>query len=357
MKGRYDGHSMSVYGAILPGAARLARLSIELSDEAKRRLRWIRWYESHGRNARKTCRHFGISPDTFYRWWRRYRKEGPAGLENRVRRPRRLRQRSWSVELIKAVHKLRERYPRWGKEKLTRLLPSELATSVSTVGRILSYLRRRGVLIEPQIRRRAASRSRSLRPYAIRKPKDYLVQHPGDLVQVDTLDLRPLPGVVLKQFTASDVVSRFDVLEVHQRATASLASQFLNTLLQRMPVPVRALQVDGGSEFHAEFETACAQKDIKLFVLPPRSPKLNGHVERANRTHTEEFYQVEEVAWTVAGLRPQLRDWEKIYNEVRPHQALSYLTPAQFISNWRAEHPPDEEKGTAGSTPTVPSTS
>ncbi len=257
-------------------------------------------------------RHFGISPDTFYRWWRRYREKGPAGLENRLRRPKKLRQRSWSAELIKAVQRLREHYPRWGKEKLTRLLPSELATSVSTVGRILSYLRRRGVLIEPQTRRRPAYRSRSSRPYAIRKPKDYVAQQPGDLVQVDTLDLRPVPGVVLKQFTASDVVSRFDVLEVHRRATASLASQFLETLVQRMPTPVRALQVDGGSEFYAEFEEACAQKGIKLFVPPPRIPKLNGHIERANRTHTEEFYQVEEVAWTVSELSPQLRNWERV---------------------------------------------
>jgi putative transposase len=31
---------------------------------------------------------------------------------------------------------------------------------------------------------------------------------------------------------------------------------------------------------------------LHLFVLPPRSPKLNGAVERANRTHTEEFYQI-----------------------------------------------------------------
>lgn len=190
------------------------------------------------------------------------------------------------------MQKLREDHPRWGKEKLTRLLPTELATSVSTMGRILSYLRVRGVLKEPQTRRRAAYRNRSSRPYAIRKPKDYVAQRPGDLVQVDTLDIRPVPGVVLKQFTASDVASRFDVLEVHRRATASLASQFLETLVRRMPIPVRARQVDGGSEFYAEFEEACAEKGIKLFALPPRNPKLNGHVERANRTHTEEFYQV-----------------------------------------------------------------
>ena len=70
-----------------------------------------------------------------------------------------------------------------------------------------------------------------------------------------------------------------------------MASQFPESLLRRLPGPVRALQVDRGSEFYAEFEDACAQKGIKLFVLPPRSPKLNGQVERANRTHTQEFYQ------------------------------------------------------------------
>ena len=63
-------------------------------------------------------------------------------------------------------------------------------------------------------------------------------------------------------------------------------------MLHRIPFPVRALQVDGGSEFYADFEAACQRKEIPLFVLPPKSPKLNGHVERANRTHTEEFYEV-----------------------------------------------------------------
>ena len=57
-------------------------------------------------------------------------------------------------------------------------------------------------------------------------------------------------------------------------------------------LPVRAIQVDGGSEFQAVFEEACQARGIPLFVLPPRSPKLNECVERAQRTHTEEFYEV-----------------------------------------------------------------
>jgi transposase InsO family protein len=66
-------------------------------------------------------------------------------------------------------------------------------------------------------------------------------------------------------------------------------------------------------------------------VLPPRSPKLNGHVERAQRTHTEEFYEVTELEWTVPAVNRQLREWERIYNTIRPHQALGYRTPREFL--------------------------
>lgn len=70
---------------------------------------------------------------------------------------------------------------------------------------------------------------------------------------------------------------------------------------------------------------------IKLFVLPPRSPKLNGQVERANRTHTEEFYEVTDCDFELAPLNLELRRWEFTYNTIRPHQALGYLTPHEFL--------------------------
>ena len=88
----------------------------------------------------------------------------------------------------------------------------------------------------------------------MRRPKDYEVKAPGDLIQLDTLDIRPLPGVVLKHFTARDIISRWDVVDVYSRATASTATHFLDKLEQRMPFTVRAIQVDGGSEFEAVFE-------------------------------------------------------------------------------------------------------
>jgi len=72
-------------------------------------------------------------------------------------------------------------------------------------------------------------------------------------------------------------------------------------------------------------------RDLRLFVLPPRSPKLNGAVERANRTHTEEFYQVTPCSLEMPKLNRELRHWGKIYNTVRPHKSLGYLTPQQFL--------------------------
>ena len=108
--------------------------------------------------------------------------------------------------------------------------------------------------------------------------------HRPESVEVDTMDVRPLPGIVLKHFTARDIISRWDILEAHSRATSHTASGFIDILLKRMPFPIRAIQVDGGSEFQDAFERECQKRGIKLFVLPPRSPKLNGHVERAQRT-------------------------------------------------------------------------
>src|SRR5215207_10670022 len=92
----------------------------------------------------------------------------------------------------------------------------------------------------------------------------------------------------------------------------------------------------------AAFEQACAARGIRLFVLPPRSPKLNGGVERANRSHTEEFYECATAAPTVAALGMALRRWERVFNTVRPHQALGYRTPAQFLADWPNEQPRKE---------------
>ena len=82
---------MRIRSALAPGTLSLAKLGINLSRDAKRRLEWFNHYEEHGRNARLTCRHFGISPQTFYRWLKRYDPQHPITLESRSHRPKKVR--------------------------------------------------------------------------------------------------------------------------------------------------------------------------------------------------------------------------------------------------------------------------
>jgi hypothetical protein len=85
------------------------------------------------------------------------------------------------------------------------------------------------------------SKRRVRRPYAMRKPKEYKPLMPGDLVEVDTVDIRPLLGVLLKQFMSRDVISRGDVVAVRSRATAHTAMEFIETIQRRMLFAVRAI--------------------------------------------------------------------------------------------------------------------
>lgn len=313
---------------------------VQLTAVARHRLQLLSAWEAlcaRAVPASQAAVAVGLPRATLYRWRARYRQLGPKGLELRSRRPKRVRRRNWDPEAVQAVLELRELYPRWGKEKLALLAAQEgWRLSASSVGRMLNDLLRRGLLPPAGPKRHLLRRPAAKRPYAVRKPKEYAVISPGDLVQVDTLDVHPFPHLQVKHFTARDVISRWDVLEVHSRASAAHARQFLETVLRRMPFPVRAIQVDGGSEFKKQFEEACRELGLHLFILPPRSPKLNGRVERAHRTHLDEFYAVYELNFDPQVLNPVLQEWERIYNHVRPHRALDNLTPAAYI---RTHHP------------------
>jgi putative transposase len=171
------------------------------------------------------------------------------------------------------------------------------------VGRIIKKLKERGVLKEPLPNHMSARKSQRQRPYTVTKPEDYQVEEPGDIAELDTPDVRPLPGI---------------------------AAALMGTPLRRMPFPIKVIQVDAGAEFQDSFEAECQRRDIKLFVLPPRSPKINGHVQRAQSTHAEEFCEVTDTGFEIAELNQSLLDWEKVYSTVSPHQALGYLTPKEF---------------------------
>jgi transposase InsO family protein len=310
-----------------------------LSKRAKQRLKWLDYRKTH--TVTQTCLHFDIPRSTLNRWTKRCDPHDLASLEDRSSRPRTVRRRTWGGAEVDAVLALRTQYPRWGKAKLAVLLARQgLPLSVSMIGRILRHLCQRRLLIEPRPAR-ATPRSRHARPHARRKAKGVTIakEVPGDLVQIDTMRLYPLPGIVRYHFSAVDVVSRYGVVGVRATATAGTARDFLGDVQARMPFGITAIQIDGGSEFMAEFEAECQAAKIPLWVLPPHSPKLNGHVERLNRTLREEWWECYEGATDLPTMQDAGREGEAMYNTVRPHQSLGMRTPVEYLAEQFGIHP------------------
>jgi transposase InsO family protein len=310
-------------------ASRIAARSSEaaaLRGDAVRR--WREGMRS-GLSAEAAARIVGVPRSTLYRWEKR--------LEPQSRRPHRPRKPAWPPALVQAVEELRADNPMWGKRKLAVLLRREgWSVSVSSIGRILKHLVRRGVVTPvPTLRRKPGGRRFRLigKRHARRLPKGLKPSRPGEIVQVDTMFVSPAPGQAHKHFTAYDPVARWTVAGVAGRASANLAASFLDKLLADMPFKVSGIQVDGGSEFQADFEIACQQKNLALYVLPPKRPQLNGAVERCNGTWRYEFYAAYDLPHRLDKLQPFLDAFAYRYNHHRPHDALDGRTPAEYLKS------------------------
>ena len=326
--------STTTFGTLIPGSEYIRSLVRQgtITKAAAKRLQWFDYYERCG-NARKTCRYFGISAQTFYRWKARFDPYDLRTLEEESRRPLTVRQPETPLRVIERIEALREEHPRWGRDKLAVLLEREgIKLSGSTVGRVMARLKARGLLVEPEsVRQAKLARKRRRKPrYAVRRPKGYKVEAPGDLVQVDTLHVRLLPNELRIQFRAHDVISKRAALKVYKKQTSGAGAEFLHHLKMKFPFRVRAIQIDGGSEFMDEFEKACQRSKILLFVNPPHRPEMNGGVERGNRTDREEFYEVKELSLDMEELNLQVEEYEREFNYVRPHKALAMKTPHEY---------------------------
>ena len=335
--------SSTIYGSIIPGAEFIRSLVRQgtISQDAARRLKWFDYYRTC-EDARLTCRHFSISPQTFYLWKNRFDPYELTTLEAWSRRPHHVRKPLTPAPIEDRILELRTKYPRWGKDKLVVLLKREgIRVSTSTVGRVMKRLKDRGVLVEPvNVRQAKEARKRRYKPrYAIRKPEGYRVTAPGDLIQVDTLQIHLKGNDRRWQFSSRDLISRWDVSRAYRNASSFAAALFLEYMERKFPFPVRAIQIDGGSEFKKHFEEACRERGIRLFIIPPRTPKLQGYVESANKTHRVEFYEVEDIGLKMEEHNKQLEEWDKVYNHIRPHQSLDYLTPAEYYQGWLKTHP------------------
>lgn len=286
--------------------------------------------------ADATCRAVtGVSRSSYYRSEAALKRLA-AGKIPPSKARKRQNPRRWGEAQMQLVLRIRRENPTYGKAKIAVILRRDHGRplSPSTVGRILAHLKERGL----------AGRSRSaLRPRRTRdfrkghaKPwtfKDYASIALGERVQVDHMTVTK-NGVVCKHFQAWERNSKFIHAQIYSHAKSSAAERFLLELVATAPFPILSIQVDGGSEFMAEFEQACQNLAIPLIVLPPKRPQYNGGVERGNRTFKDEFYRRSDIiADSLGAIRNELKKAVCKYNSYRPHAALKGATPFQYLQS------------------------
>ena len=280
---------------------------------------------------------FHISRATFYRWKKALDSHGVYGLKPKSTRPLRVRKPEvLTKEVLATIRTLREQHPFYGKVKIHALcLQQGLTLSVSSVGRALHSLIKRDI-ITPVVVLKCKKERKFIRKftntYSQRLPKYH-----KSPIQLDHTIIN-LRGAQLRVFTAYDRTSKFCICKSYKHATSDNAADFLDFVSAQWPFTLKELQVDGGSEFRGNFETACQLRHIKLFVLPPRSPKLNAGVERYNQTLQDEYFlpNYNTLPTQQDLLNVKLMEWSKYYNEFRPHRSLIGkqgipLSPCQFL--------------------------
>lgn len=311
------------------------RIGESLSEEASIRLGCIQLCESlrkRGFTLKEACELMKISQATFYRWLKRYKTLGLYALEPKSKKPKQYRFRRWSKELIETILTIRQEFPVWGKNKVIILVrQAGFKVSESTVGRILAELVKKGRCLKAlAYSRRNRQRKAAHRFHAQRIKYKLQPRFAGEGIQIDSMSLGE-GGRTFKQFTATCPISKWTIVDIYPRATSKIAAQFLQKCIREMPFPIRGIQVDGGSEFMKYFEEECANQKIPLYVLPPRSPKLNGNVERVNGLCRREFYEVYDLPDALSDMRLAIAQFQNAFNYRRPHFSLKGLTPAQAL--------------------------
>jgi transposase InsO family protein len=288
-------------------------------DIAKARLSWVELYARTG-DAGLVCRRCGISRPTLRKWWRRHQVDGEIGLLDRSRRPHRLSAQKVFADQEALILSLR-RERRLGIKQLRNepIRQHDLALSLDTIHRTL-------VRHNEQVLKRPRRRRKGERRYS--RPV------PGDRVQMDVCKIGP--GVY--QYTAIDDCSRYKVLGVYSRQSAAKTLDFLDRVIEEMPFPIQRVQTDRGVEFFAEaVQQRLMDWAIKFRPIAPRSPHLNGKVERTQRADREEFWDTVDPKDPEIEMR--LSEWQHHWNWNRPHTALAGVAPIDRVCELRNKTP------------------
>ena len=313
-----------------------------LSDRAQLKLEWIIFYHKQTKkNAKKTAAHFGITRKTFHKWFARFRRQDLKGLEKVSCAPLRTRTRDISLIQQSRIRILRKRYPKYGKMKLVLLYEKFYQENISSwkIQKVIEEdnlypdkIRASG-LRRKQVQARIHKRQRITK--LIRDNKVNFLWH------IDTVILTLTSGGYRYLLTAIDEVSKMAFARIYTTHSSRNARDFLERLVYLTDKKVINIHHDNGSEFKKEFEEACRTLSIPQWYSRPHTPKDNAVLERFNRTIQEEFVEMTDVdPYFVSDFNQKLTDWLIEYNSNRPHKALDYKSPLEYLDDYYSEVSP-----------------
>ncbi len=311
-----------------------------ITETAKRRTGILSFWRKHGLAATKDA--YGVSRRTLYDWQRRLH-QGAGKLESLnpyTKAPKKKRRRLWEAPVVEELKRLRDIYPNLGKEKLYPLLlkfcirHELVCPRPRTIGRLVKDM---GGLRRTPVHITGTGRTKMMnnKP-VVRKPKDFKAEYPGHCVGLDTIE-EVEGGKRRYIITCEDLFGRFAFAWATNSHASKAAKEFFEAFQVLFPYPVTFVLTDNGSEFKKNFSGALLALQIEHYHTYPRTPKMNAHVERFNRTIQEEFanYHRQLLFLDLDLFNEKLIDYLIFYNSERVHHAFkNELTPIQFLLSW-----------------------
>ena len=298
------------------------------------RLEFVTLASHEDANIRELCRQYGISPNTAYKWLARYQADGPAGLEERSRRPETSPgQTTPGVEGL--VLAARHTHPAWGGRKLKVWLEREHHRVMPAASTITAILRRHG-LIDAQ----EAAKHRAFERFERATP--------NELWQMDFKgQFRLADGRWCYPLTVLDDHSRYLLgLQACPDQLGSTVQEHLTRIFQCYGLPVAMLMDNGAPWASTESEhrlTALTawliRLDIAVLHGRPRHPQTQGKDERLHRTLKAEVL-VRQPLTDLAHCQGYFDAWRNLYNGQRPHEALAMTVPSQHYQPSGRPFPP-----------------
>lgn len=296
--------------------------------EVERRVKILTFWKEHGLQA--TTDAFSVSRRTLFRWKKALdHSQGKLNaLDPKTTTPKNTRKRIYPPGYLEKVIQLREDYGRLGKKTLAELLN----VSESYAGRTLTDLKERGLLSSHKHVSLSGKTGRLIERTKAKKQRKRRLVKQG--MELDSI-VRFVNGTRRYVITAIDVETRFAFAAAYTTHSSTTAADFLDKLRTVTPYPITQLQTDNGSEFQRYFEESCKRHKITHFHTYPRSPKMNAHVERFNRTISEGFIMRKRslLAHDLSTFNDEMVTWLLWYNTERPHQSLEMKTPLSVVAN------------------------